>query len=97
MSYVCEKCGLDFDSVPYNPFPFCKGSQDDHKPGSYGVQGDECDVMMKHGLCNPDGSPKHYTSKAAIKRDAEAAGLTNVVRHIGRPGSDKSPHTTRWY
>ncbi len=60
------------------------------------VIGDECDVMMKHAICNPDGTPKRFTSKAEIKRAAERAGYTNAVTHIGAKGSDKSKHTTRW-
>lgn len=60
------------------------------------VVGDECDVWVRHGICNPDGTPKHYTSKAAMREAATALGLENRVRHIPMRGSDKSPHTTRW-
>lgn len=97
MADICNKCGLDLDTMPIGYWPFCKGNPEDHKPGgSYNAQGDECDVWMKHGLCNEDGTPKHYTSREQIRKDAEKAGLTNVVRHIGLKGSDKSPFTSRW-
>lgn len=59
--------------------------------------GDEIDIEIKNGLCNTDGSPRRFTSKAEIARAAKEKGLVNVVEHIGRPGSDKSKHTTRWY
>ncbi len=61
-----------------------------------GVIGDECDIMIKHGLCNEDGSARRYTSKQEIAREAERRGLTNVVQHRGHKGGDKSQHTSRW-
>lgn len=60
------------------------------------VIGDECDVWVKNGICNSDGTPKHYTSKSQMRKAAEAAGQTNFVRHVGSKGSDKSKHTTHW-
>ncbi len=60
------------------------------------VIGDECDVWIKHGLCEESGAPRHFTSKADIARAAKEKGLINKVQHIGRPGGDKSPHTTKW-
>ena len=63
-----------------------------------GVIGDYCDITIKHGLCNPDGTPRRYTSKSDIKREAEKRGFTNLVEHKGdeRRGGDKSKHTSRW-
>lgn len=60
------------------------------------VIGDECDVWIKNGICNEDGSPRHYTSKQEMKREAERRGVRNRVEHIGAKGSDRSKHTTRW-
>lgn len=60
------------------------------------VIGDECDVELKHGLCNPDGTPRRYTSKEDIRRAAKAKGMENYVVHQPERGSDKSKHTTRW-
>lgn len=40
--------------------------------------------------------PTRYYSRSAIKLAQEVAGVVPHVRHIGTPGSDKSPHTTRW-
>jgi len=53
-------------------------------------------IEIVHGLCNLDGSPRTYYSHTEIKKEAERRGLTNVVTHIGTPGSDKSKHTSRW-
>lgn len=93
MEPKCDKCGHQFQ---IGDFPFCKGNAKDHTPGKANVVGDECDVWIKHGLCNPDGSPKHYTSKEQIRRDEKAKHLTNYVVHRPYKGSDKSPFTSRW-
>jgi hypothetical protein len=60
------------------------------------VIGDECDVTVKHAICNEDGTPRRYTSKEEMKREAEKRGWTNYVVHQPPPGSDKSKHTQRW-
>lgn len=39
------------------------------------VHGDEIDIMIRHGICNDDGTPKRYTSKAEIRRAAAEKGL----------------------
>lgn len=88
---ACEKCG-----VPYGigDWPFCP-----HEGVvSYNVQGDEIPggIEIRHGLVNTDGSPRKFYSKSEIAKAAKEAGLTNVVRHVGEPGTDKSKHTVRW-
>lgn len=60
------------------------------------VIGDECDVWIKNGLCNADGTPRHFTSKSDIRKAERAAGQMNFVRHVGSKGSDKSKHTVKW-
>lgn len=85
----CDTCGKE---LSIGDFPFCP-----HGRGSYNVQGDECDVMVEHGLCNSDGTPRRYRSKEEMKKEAKKRGLQSHVEHIGLPGSDKSPVTTKWY
>lgn len=62
------------------------------------VHGDDIPggMLIHHGICNPDGSPKRYYSKSEIARAAKQAGLHNHVEHLPEKGSDKSKHTTRW-
>lgn len=60
------------------------------------VIGDECDVVVRHGICWPDGTPRHYRFKSEMKAEAKRLGLVNHVEHIPSRGSDKSPHTSRW-
>lgn len=86
---VCDKCNKH---LLQGDWPFCPHE----KNTSYNVIGDECDVWIRHGICNEDGSPRHYTSKEAMRKEAERRGVTNVVRHIGENGSDKSRWTTKW-
>ena len=65
---------------------------------SSNVVGDECDVWIRHGICNEDGSPRRYTSKAEMTKEAKKRGLINLVEHVTDPksGSDKAKFTTRW-
>jgi NMD protein affecting ribosome stability and mRNA decay len=60
---LCDACGVEMSAVVDLP------SQ------APSVHGDECDVMIRHGICHEDGSPKRYRSKAEIKRAAAAKGL----------------------
>ena len=85
----CEKCGKE---LQISDWPFCP-----HGRGNFGVQGDECDVLVEHGLCNSDGTPRRYRSKQEMKKEAKKRGIENHVVHIGLPGSDKSPFTTRHF
>jgi len=68
--------------------------------GSSNVIGDDIPggIEIKHGICNPDGSPKRYYSKSEIAKAAAAKGYANIVTHVTDPksGSDKSPYTVRW-
>lgn len=68
---ICESCQKE---LSIGDFPFCPH---DHV-SSLGVHGDECDIMIRHGICNPDGSPKRYRSKSAIKQAAFEAGWTHA-------------------
>lgn len=55
-------------------------------------------VLIRHGLCNEDGSPRRYYTKSDIAAEAKRRGLVNVVRHAPETrDSDKSRHTTRWH
>ena len=60
------------------------------------VIGDEIDVWIKNGLCHADRSPKHFTSRQELAREAKRRGFTNFVEHQGTKGGDKSKHTQRW-
>jgi hypothetical protein len=89
MITTCERCHTELE---IGDFPFCP-----HGHGANSISDDSCDVWVRHGIMNEDGSPKHYTSKLAIAQAAKAKGLTPMVRHVGGEGTDKSKHTQRWY
>ena len=102
---ACPKCGvriekLLWDSEPLPACPVCLVPYEIESLGFFAkahtVIGDEIDITVEHGICNPDGTPKRYTSKSDMRAAERALGLTNQVRHVGMPGSDKSPHTTRF-
>lgn len=86
---ICDKCNK---YLQQGDWPFCPHD----KNVSYNAVGDECDVWVRHGICNEDGTPRHYTSKEAMRKEAIRQNVTNMVRHVGEQGSDKAKHTTRW-
>lgn len=53
-------------------------------------------ILIKHGICHEDGSPKKYYSKSDMAKAAKAKGLTNYVVHTPPPGTDKSNKTSKW-
>jgi hypothetical protein len=53
-------------------------------------------VLIHHGLCNADGSPRRYYSKSEMRQEATRRGLTQYVEHVPDRGSDRSRHTSRW-
>lgn len=54
-------------------------------------------ILIRHGLCDPEtGEPRRYYSHSEIAAEAKRRGMTNIVRHVPQPGSDKSKFTTRW-
>ena len=85
---TCEKC---LKRLEVGDHPFCP-----HGKGLGIPVGDEIDVWIKNGLCHEDGSPKHYTSREQLNKDATEKGFTNYVVHQGGRGTDKSKHTVRW-
>lgn len=92
---------LQWDSDAPPRCPFCRANErvgrvEGRASASAAVIGDECDVVIRHGICNPDGTPKRYTSKSDMRQAARALGLENRVEHVPLPGTDKSPHTSRW-
>jgi hypothetical protein len=92
---TCDRCGHD---IGIGDYPFCKGNVSDHQGGHYGVIPDDIPggLVIEHGLCHEDGTPRTYYSKTEINREAKRRGWTPFVRHVGERGSDKSPHTSRW-
>ena len=46
-------------------------------------------IEIKHGLCNPDGTPRRYYSMTEIKQEANRRGLTMM-------GDTPKPYRIRW-
>lgn len=83
---TCELCGGE---LVIGSWPFCK---DGHAPAVANVIDDTIDEwneMVAH-------EPVHYTSRTERRKDLDRRGLVEFVRHVGKPGSDKSDRTSRW-
>lgn len=91
---MCERC-LKPSDVGEHGLYFCPLEA---RSDALSVIGDEIPggVLIEHGICNEDASPRRYYSKSEMAAEAKRRGLVNFVRHVGEKGSDKSPHTTRW-
>lgn len=102
---VCPGCGdmhtdvwIDRDHPDY-PRCRCGPALVRHWGGAGpAVHGDDIPggVLIHHGICHDDGTPRRYYSKSEMARAAQARGLTNWVEHVGDRGSDKNPHTQRF-
>lgn len=86
---TCEKCGAELQVGDY---PFCRGRQDDHVPGSAVVVGDECDFVQTNGLKHP----RRFQSKLEFKRWLKENDFQVKDTHVAPLDSDKSPHTSNW-
>lgn len=98
---ACEQCKQDTNSM----VSFMKGNEallvcrpcyniltDKGEGGqSAGVITDEIPggIEIRHGLCNPDGTPKRYYSKTEIKRAANERGYTIA-------GDTPKPYNVQW-
>jgi hypothetical protein len=69
LTIQCDACGKE---LVVGEWPFCP-----HGPGSSNVIGDDIPggVLIKHGVCNEDGTPKRYYTKSSIKKAAYEKGL----------------------
>ena len=91
------KCDVCQAELTIGMFPFCGGDPSKHVIQANSVIGDEIDISIKNGHCWPDGSPRRWRSREALKREEKRTGIVNTVRHVGTKGGDKSKHTTQWY
>lgn len=95
--FVCLTCGADTKILQWNydPYPFCpcNGQLMEREYGETGksatVIGDEIDVMVTDGPCNPDGTPRRYRSRAELASESAALGWQ-------REGDTPHPECTDW-
>lgn len=66
---TCPKCG---QALTIGEWPFCP-----HGRAHFQVIGDDIPggVVIKHGICNPDGSPRTYYSYSSMRKEAKERGL----------------------
>lgn len=81
----CRRCGKG--KVEVVVLPHSVTAIPDEIPGG---------MLVPHGICWPDGTPRRYYSRSEMAREAKRLGWENNVRHVTARGTDKSKHTTRW-
>lgn len=90
---TCERCG---EALKTGDWPFCREGRG-HEPfiaKNLAVIDDSIPGGMV--IENMGPTPVTFYSKSDYRRECKARGLVNKVEHVGVPGSDKSPMTTRW-
>jgi len=91
---VCPLCGQESLNIMVADYPNCTcGTKMVWLPkrgdGIVVQDSIEGGVMIAHGICNDDGTPKRYDSRAEIRRACEAKGLVN---HVERGVVDKKTY-----
>lgn len=107
----CGNITIDyFQRNDREPLPYCRECTEDPlvlcgtltervllPTGRGTVISDECDVVVHHGICNLDGSPRRYRFKSEMRAEAARRGLVNHVEHMpATRGGDSSPYTSKW-
>jgi hypothetical protein len=72
---------------PFPPCPTCGEATSILWTQTAAIIGDDIPggIEMRHGICNPDGTPKRYYSKTEIKRAANEKGLSWGDDTPGKP------------
>lgn len=89
MTERCDKCGEEYE---IGAWPFCPHGE--FNPDHLAVIDDSIPGGMV--IENMGHEPMTFYSKSEWKAECRRRGLINRVEHVGVPGSDKSPATTRW-
>ena len=83
---ICELCG---GTIEIGGWPFCRGG---HAPATVTVIGDEIDITVEHF----SHTPERFRSRERMKARMRELKIEPFVRHVGKPGSDKSDATVKW-
>ena len=96
--YECAECGKTEDALRWNyeAPPACHGPMREvAKVASFGRAANVIQdsipggLMIEHGICNADGTPRRFDSKKEIREAARAAGWT-------QSGDTPKPRGDRW-
>jgi hypothetical protein len=98
----CTKCSWQAERYEHvrgviPPCPECGATAEHYwKMGSFP---NVIDDTINETIENLSATPQHFTSRSEKRIWLKSHGFQERVRHVGTPGegSDKSPHTQRWY
>lgn len=94
--YACSECNAQVSELRWNYdqppqcLACCKQMDEmyDVVNTSTSVIGDECDIVVRHGICHEDGSPRRYRFKSEMRRVARDRGLV-ISGDTPNPSSDR--------
>jgi len=93
--FECSECGKTVKKMQWNyqdPPEHCGKPthlEHSHRGNAPTVIGDEIDVLVEHGPCNEDGTPRRYRSRSELNREATRMGWT-------RDGETPHPERIDW-
>lgn len=87
MTDTCDRCGI---VVAPGEWPWCP-----HGIPSMVVVSDTI-IGGPRLFENLGSQPVYIESKSQLRDELKARNLQPMVRHVGVPGTDKSPHTQRF-
>lgn len=82
----CDACGRE---LTVGEWPFCPHGRTNLNVVSDSIPGGET-------IENLAPTPITFHSRSEKREYLRANGIREQVRHVGVPGSDKSPFTSRW-
>jgi hypothetical protein len=88
---TCDKCGKE---LQVGEWPFC-GHGFPERPGGAAMIDDQLAGGARY-FENLGPEKVWVESKSQLRGELRARGLRENVRHVGVPGGDISPHTSRW-
>lgn len=83
-----------------SPCPACGSARSRLDPAVRGaapaVHGDEIDVTIAHGVCNPDGTPRRYRSRRELRDTEIATGWRRLERGEKFKGQESRIANDNW-
>ena len=98
--YACAPCCHYFEKLVHVEgrdcvaCPHCGGQAQREWRGAPAMRPDSIPGGLT--LENLGPRPKTFYSRTEIKDEMRARGVEPHVRHVGLPGGDRNPNTTRW-
>ena len=94
----CTRCPwqgeIRVEPGTHPPCPYCGSQTERYYIAGYDIVRDE--IPGGQWIENLGPTPVKVYSKSELRHEMAIRGLEQHVKHVGLPGSDKSPNTQKW-